>query len=968
MAGTSSDGGCAAAPLQEDSLYSRRIEFHTARKPSSAMSRGGSGVFCLEKLIPSSDPRSTPDASAESALKAPSDRISEGRDFYEHGLDPELSFRITFRRIGAGLANLGNTCFLNSVLQCLTYTEPFAAYLQSGKHKSSCHTSGFCAMCALQNHVMVALQSTGKILSPFHLVKNLRCISRNFAKFEQEDAHEYMVQLLESMHKCCLPSGVPIESPSAYEKSLVHKIFGGHLRSQVKCMQCSYGSNKFDPFLDLSLEIVKADSLQKALKHFTEEEELDGGARQYECQHCKKKVRARKQLTIHKAPYVLTIHLKRFSPYIPGQKIDRKVEFGPKLDLKPFVSDSHIAALKYTLYGVIVHAGWNTHSGHYHCFVRTSSGMWHSLDDNKVSQVSEKTVLEQKAYMLFYVRDRTPTVKSSVNAVRKDNVAANASGNKMVSQPLLGLNSAIQNGSLERKLNGSIFTSDKIKTNVTVSGNSTLVCNTSLNQPLKELNSCSWNDCKIKLVEGPYTQDDSDEVSNIQPNCNAFPTKAQQETSKDSREICDPSPTSTTHQKSTEELSQKTQPKYNCIAITPPGKDASFTRERIKSGVGGCHLSNDSDAVVKSYKFTSQQQNPAFSGLTSEIYAKRVVAEITTHEGETAASGIVPNNEVCSKEEVGNEAAAAAAALSQSDPKNGFIGNDAHSPTDIKIICHKRCLDNLHCQEEVPAESGITNTSYKMDLKPKKLAKCFLKSIYYGRKQLFLTSLRLHRNKKLKRTRKRCLIYKDIEKGVHLDDHRVIDQQTSTSEAVGLLSMEPKCRQRKRSRSSSNDNNIQHKVDNEKHNSGDYVTTVDERNRKFCAELATSEQLQRCLYSAANQCNSRETDANGKGRRHEEFMSFLTRGLREVTVAQWDNIGLPEMELPGIGSLRNNKIGYLLDEWDEEYDRGRRKKIKKSRQHFSGPNPFEDAASMRLQQKRKLKVDQTRLGNQPLRI
>lgn len=42
-----------------------------------------------------------------------------------------------------------------------------------------------------------------------------------------------MVNLLESMHKCCLPSGVPTESPSAYEKSLVHKIFGGRLRSQV---------------------------------------------------------------------------------------------------------------------------------------------------------------------------------------------------------------------------------------------------------------------------------------------------------------------------------------------------------------------------------------------------------------------------------------------------------------------------------------------------------------------------------------------------------------------------------------------------------------------------------------------------------------------------------------------------------------------------------------------------------------
>jgi len=38
------------------------------------------------------------------------------------------------------------------------------------------HTSGFCALCALQNHVKMALQSTGKIVTPSNIVKNLRCI------------------------------------------------------------------------------------------------------------------------------------------------------------------------------------------------------------------------------------------------------------------------------------------------------------------------------------------------------------------------------------------------------------------------------------------------------------------------------------------------------------------------------------------------------------------------------------------------------------------------------------------------------------------------------------------------------------------------------------------------------------------------------------------------------------------------
>ncbi|KAF9578718.1 hypothetical protein BGW38_005349, partial [Lunasporangiospora selenospora] len=331
------------------------------------------------------------------------------------------------RPIGPGLNNLGNTCFLNSVLQCLTYTPPLANYLLSNHHSNTCKTTNFCMLCLLEKHVNRCFShSMHEAIAPKVIVGRLRNIGKQFRIGRQEDSHEFARYLIDALQKSCLIGYDSKLDNRIKETTIIHQIFGGYFQSQVKCMKCGYESNTFETYLDVSLDIRNAESVQKALRDYTKPDLLTK-SNQYKCDKCKVLVDARKQMTIYEAPNILSVHLKRFT--FTGQKINRHVRFESKLELNSVMStNKKHPELNYSLYAVLVHAGGSCHSGHYYCFVKSSNGIWYSMNDSHVSVVSLQTVLSQNAYMLFYTLDKKgasrPAAKN-VPATPKANGTAN---------------------------------------------------------------------------------------------------------------------------------------------------------------------------------------------------------------------------------------------------------------------------------------------------------------------------------------------------------------------------------------------------------------------------------------------------------------------------------------------------------------------------------------------------------------
>ena len=120
----------------------------------------------------------------------------------QHFPDALLRWASHIQSRGRPLYNtMGNTGYLNAILQVITHTPPIAIFCLGRGHSASCSHVGFCAMCLVEAHVRSALSlEDTSPLSPDAIVQNLPEIG-DFDPDTLQDAHELFLAFLSAIEQ-----------------------------------------------------------------------------------------------------------------------------------------------------------------------------------------------------------------------------------------------------------------------------------------------------------------------------------------------------------------------------------------------------------------------------------------------------------------------------------------------------------------------------------------------------------------------------------------------------------------------------------------------------------------------------------------------------------------------------------------------------------------------------------------------
>lgn len=350
-----------------------------------------------------------------------------------------------------GIYNVGNTCYVNTLLQCLGMCPAFRDMIfvidyEQLADRRQCDKGRL--MSYQLSEVYDAIWKSNATFNPRECMKTIHmCLSPSMFLFEQNDICEFFSIFMDKLctelgaqlsmadieYLNSIIQGRPCNTPYDAQKqkmdmhwvnehkkdfSKMKELLCGQTITQIICNKCMKIHHTYEIYMNIMLGIdacasaSSSSDMRDLLRQYFKDEMINDHEKTWTCDGCNTKSQACKTTRHWRNPRILVITLKRFNMNL--EKVNTDVMVPHILDMSEYtlgLSHTH-----YVLKAVAYHSG-SFSSGHYFAVICGDNDAWYIVDDESIMQISNYEEALKKGYMYFYEAcEDAPASVSGVDA------------------------------------------------------------------------------------------------------------------------------------------------------------------------------------------------------------------------------------------------------------------------------------------------------------------------------------------------------------------------------------------------------------------------------------------------------------------------------------------------------------------------------------------------------------------------